>query len=88
MQHLNIRVEGKVQGVFFRASARQQADLLGVTGFARNEPDNSVYIEAEGDEESLATFLAWLAEGPPAARVDKVSKEPGPLRHFSGFEIQ
>ena len=65
MQHLNIRISGKVQGVFYRASAVKEAERLNIKGFARNEPDDSVYIEAEGDEDALESFLSWCAKGPP-----------------------
>lgn len=46
-----------MQGVYYRASAKQIADLLGVKGFVRNEPDNNVYLEAEADSEVLVHFL-------------------------------
>jgi len=48
MKHLNITVKGVVQGVFFRASTKDQADQLGICGLVRNEQDGSVYVEAEG----------------------------------------
>ncbi len=70
MKHVNIRVSGKVQGVFFRASTKEQADQLGVKGFARNEPNGDVYIEAEGEEDKLNLFLEWCARGPSKARVE------------------
>jgi len=60
MRHLNIRVSGKVQGVFFRASTKEQADQLGVKGFVRNEPNGDVYIEVEGDEEKLKIFFGLV----------------------------
>ena len=52
-KHLSIRVTGKVQGVFFRASTREEAQRLGLCGWVRNEADGSVRIEAEGDEPLL-----------------------------------
>jgi acylphosphatase len=67
-----IRVFGKVQGVFFRRSAREEARRLGLTGFARNEPDGSVYVEIEGEDAALASFAAWCETGPPDARVERV----------------
>jgi acylphosphatase len=48
---LQIRVWGKVQGVFYRASAKQEADKLGIRGTVKNEPDGSVVIQAEGSED-------------------------------------
>ncbi len=59
MKHLNIKIHGQVQGVFFRDSAKQAADKLGIKGFAKNEADGTVYIEAEGEEAGLGKFLEW-----------------------------
>jgi acylphosphatase len=88
MPHLDIRVTGRVQGVFFRAETQRTARALGVTGFVRNEADGSVTIEAEGDDDALARFQDWLREGPDAARVEHVEATPGPWRGFAGFEVQ
>jgi acylphosphatase len=60
-------VSGKVQGVFFRASTREQALRLGLSGSARNLADGRVEVIAAGDDESLERLASWLQEGPPAA---------------------
>lgn len=86
-KHLNIRVHGRVQGVFFRSSAKHSAKKLGIRGFVRNEPDGTVYIEAEGDEENLERFLGWCRKGPPFARVDKVEMEEEVFKNFADFSI-
>lgn len=65
-------VAGRVQGVFYRASARQRATELGVTGHARNLPDGRVEVLACGFREAVDTFCAWLWQGPPAASVTAV----------------
>ncbi len=70
--HRIIRIVGHVQGVGFRRSAKGVADVLGICGFARNEPDGSVYIEAKGEEEVIISFFARCRRGPPSARVDRV----------------
>lgn len=57
IKHLNIKIYGQVQGVFFRASAKEEAEKLGVKIFPRNETDGSVFIEAEGEEEKLKKFV-------------------------------
>jgi acylphosphatase len=88
LQHLNLHIHGQVQGVFFRATARDQARRLGVAGFVRNEPDGSVYLEAEGTESALAAFAAWCRQGPPAALVEKVEATAGRLKHFDGFAVR
>jgi len=87
MKHLNITVKGVVQGVFFRASTKDQADQLGICGLVRNEQDGSVYVEAEGEDFQLDIFLSWLSEGPPAARVESVETAHAVLQNHSGFEI-
>ncbi|HEY8929025.1 MAG TPA: acylphosphatase [Mucilaginibacter sp.] len=88
MTHLNITVKGKVQGVSFRATTKATADQLGVKGFAKNEPDGSVYIEAEGDQFSLDLFLDWCHEGPEGAEVTSVETNEGELKNYSNFVVK
>jgi acylphosphatase len=68
-------VSGKVQGVFYRASTRERAMDLELSGRATNLPDGRVEVVAEGDAVALDALAAWLHEGPPAARVESVSRE-------------
>ncbi|HLT91703.1 MAG TPA: acylphosphatase [Woeseiaceae bacterium] len=65
-------VTGRVQGVCFRDSARQVAQSLKITGYARNMPDGSVEVLACGAAAALERFQEWLHAGPPHARVDGV----------------
>ena len=67
-------VSGRVQGVFFRASTREQAQRLGLGGHARNLPDGSVEVVATGAEDAIETLARWLRHGPPRARVDRVER--------------
>ena len=69
-------VSGKVQGVFFRASARDRAQALGLRGFAKNLPDGHVEVLAAGDDAAIDELAAWLREGPPMARVDDLERMP------------
>ena len=87
VKHVSIKISGRVQGVFFRASTKEQADTLGVKGFVRNEPDGSVYIEAESDEMTLTMFLTWCRKGPPQAQVERVLVQPGEWQAFKHFVI-
>ncbi len=87
-KHFTIRVSGLVQGVFFRASTKQKADSLKITGFVRNEPDGSVYIEAEGSDEDLKRFVQWCHQGPPNARVDECEVRGGDVIAYPVFEIR
>ena len=72
MKHINIKVKGKVQGVFFRASTKAVADQMGIKGLVRNEKDGSVYIEAEANETFLDIFVEWCNEGPDKSVVENV----------------
>jgi len=65
-------VSGRVQGVYFRASTRDRARELGVTGYARNLADGRVEVLACGPIAAVEQLCAWLRQGPPAARVDVV----------------
>ena len=69
-------VSGRVQGVFFRASTREQARRLGLRGQARNMDDGEVEVIAAGEAEALEELAGWLHRGPPAARVDGVTCTP------------
>lgn len=69
-------VEGRVQGVWYRASCRQRAVELGLVGWARNLPDGSVEVVARGSEQAVGELLAWCHAGPPAADVEGVTVEP------------
>jgi acylphosphatase len=80
-----MRVEGLVQGVNYRQAARREAESLGVAGFARNEPDGSVTIDAEGDPGAVDRFIAWCRQGPPAAIVDRIDVRDGPPVGHKGF---
>ena len=87
IKHFNIKIYGLVQGAFFRVSAKEQADKLSLTGFAKNESDGSVYIEAEGEEKNLNKFIKWCNIGPEMAQVEKVVITETPLKNFSEFTI-
>jgi acylphosphatase len=88
LEHLNIHIRGKVQGVFYRARTKEKAELLGLKGFIRNERDGSVYLEAEGTSEQLEHLLTWCRRGPTQARVDQVISSPGEMQGFKTFEIK
>jgi acylphosphatase len=88
MKHFSIRITGKVQGVFFRASAKEKADELKITGTARNNVNGSVSIEAEGEEQNLMHFAEWCKEGPPLSLVERCEIEEQPLQYFKNFSIK
>jgi len=87
MKHINIKITGKVQGVFFRASTKAVADQMGIKGLVKNEKDGSVYVEAEGDETTLDMFTEWCKEGPEKAKVENVVIVDGETKNYRNFEV-
>ncbi len=73
-RRVRLVIEGVVQGVFYRASTREQAARRGVTGWVRNLPDGSVECLAEGEDGALQALVAWCRQGPPGARVERVAE--------------
>ena len=69
-------VSGKVQGVFFRASTREQAQRLGLRGYAKNLENGDVEVLAVGDHDAIDKIEAWLHHGPGAAHVAGVVRQP------------
>jgi acylphosphatase len=79
-------VSGRVQGVWFRASTRQQAQRLGLSGRAVNLPDGRVEVVACGDATALDQLARWLWRGPELAKVEHVTDEALPEQGLSGFD--
>jgi acylphosphatase len=87
-RRVRIHVAGRVQGVWFRASARDRAAALGVSGTARNLGDGRVELIAEGAADAVGAFIAWCGQGPAGARVDSVAVEDQePTGTATGFTI-
>jgi acylphosphatase len=87
MKTVRLIINGRVHGVFFRASAKDIADELGVKGWVRNLPDRNVEIAATAGEETLELFIKWCKQGPPRAIVNNVIIEEVILEEFIGFRI-
>ena len=83
-----LSVKGRVQGVGFRASTREQALQLGLDGWAKNCPDGRVEIHAEGDKATLEEFVNWCRQGPPAAQVLNLDVQWVATQNLSHFEIR
>ena len=84
-----LSVYGKVQGVWFRASTREQALVLGLSGYAGNLADGSVQVQAQGDTDALDSLEQWLRHGPALAKVSRVDiLELEPRLSESGFDIR
>jgi len=88
MIHKNIKVTGRVQGVFFRGSTKDKADELGIVGWCRNESDGSVYIEAEAEPNVMSEFMQWVQRGPTFSKVKEVIEDDGPLENFTSFSVR
>lgn len=84
----SIRVFGHVHGVGFRYNAQLRACDIGITGFVRNEPNGTVYIEAEGEPAVLDVFVEWCHQGSPFGKVERVIVEDGTPKHFREFTIR
>jgi len=88
MERIKIKVEGRVQGVFFRAHTQEKASSLGLTGWVRNTEDGGVEAVAEGDKKELEALISWCHKGPPAAKVFKVDVEwQTATGEFRGFRV-
>jgi acylphosphatase len=86
---VHLKVAGRVQGVYFRASALQQAQELGLTGWVMNCPDGSVEVIAEGARAKLDELIDWCRLGPSGARVTNVDIHwESPEHRFRGFTIK
>lgn len=81
-------ISGRVQGVYYRESTRQEAQRLGVTGWVRNLADGRVECHLEGPTEALARLEAWLWQGPAAARVTGVELEEVACAGFTDFQVR
>ena len=87
MPCLRCYVSGRVQGVFFRASTRNEAEQLGLTGYAHNLQDGRVEVLACGPRSQVEALASWLAKGPTHAQVSNVTCEPAADEPPSTFTI-
>jgi acylphosphatase len=83
-----VRAHGRVQGVFFRDSTRQEAESAGVAGWVRNAPDGTVEAVFEGDEDAVERLVAFVRRGPGSAQVHELDVEAEPEEGLSGFEVR
>lgn len=81
-------VSGVVQGVFFRASARDQAGRLGLDGWVRNRPDGGVEAVFEGPADRVREAVEWMSHGPPSAVVEDIEVTREEPTSESGFSVR
>ena len=87
MPTIHLLIKGIVQGVYYRASAKEQADRLHLTGWVRNTPEGYVEITATGEAAALDTFVAWCRQGPSRAHVTHLETRPLQETRFTDFAI-
>ncbi len=88
-ERAHVHVTGRVQGVFFRDSTRQNAERLGLSGWVRNSPDGAVEAIFEGPSEKVREMVRWCGQGPPDASVENVGADFGPASDdLTGFEVR
>ena len=80
-------IKGKVQGVFYRATAKEVAEKLGLSGWIRNTDEGEVEAMATGTGEQLQAFANWCRKGPPRSRVTGIDETDAAEEAFTGFKI-
>ena len=89
ISRVHLKIAGRVQGVYYRASMLQQAQNLGLTGWVMNCPDGSVEAVAEGAKSRLEELIAWCRQGPTGARVARIEVRWDRAENsFHGFSIR
>ena len=84
---LDLVIQGRVQGVGYRYSAKMKAESLGIIGSVQNLSDGSVFVTAQGEKEALDNFVRWCYKGPPDAIVRNIEKVQGKTEEFSEFRV-
>ena len=87
MATIHLLIKGKVQGVFYRASAKEVAMQNGITGWIKNNKKGDVEAMITGTDEQVEKFTNWCRQGPPKAMVDEVIITPKEQMHFNKFDI-
>lgn len=88
MKRYRVSVDGKVQGVGYRASVRARAEQAGLAGWVRNLPDGRVEAEIEGEQDAVEDLLTWMGEGPRWARVTGIEREQVDPLGETAFEVR
>ena len=86
--HKQIIIKGKVQGVFFRGSTKEEAIRLGVNGEVWNSTDGAVMVHAEGEEAKINALIQWCYAGPPRAEVTEIIVKEGEVKGYKNFTVK
>ena len=84
---LDLVIQGRVQGVGYRYSAKMKAESLGIIGSVQNLSDGSVFVTAQGEKEAMDNFVRWCYKGPPSAIVRNIERVQGKTEEFSEFRL-
>ena len=84
---LDLVIEGRVQGVGYRYSAKMKAESLGIRGSVQNLRDGSVFVTAQGEKDAMGNFVRWCYKGPPGAIVRNIEKVQGKTEEFREFRV-
>ena len=87
MKTVHIEISGKVQGVFFRATAQKVARFHNISGWIKNTHNNKVEAFVTGEDEDVEKFISWCKHGPEKSKVENVTITNAEPQTFSGFEI-
>ena len=87
-KNVRVLISGRVQGVWFRASTKQKAEMLGVNGWVKNTNNGCVEAVFEGDAEIVDKIIEWCRSGPPLANVENVYVKTQDTADFNSFEIK
>ncbi|MCC6289632.1 MAG: acylphosphatase [Chitinophagaceae bacterium] len=88
MVNKQLKISGKVQGVYYRASAADEAQRLGLKGEVWNNLDGSVGLIAEGKEEAVLALVSWCSKGPARAEVKDVTVTNGEVKGYKNFSVK
>ena len=88
METVHLVIKGKVQGVYYRASAKEKANELGIKGWIKNIPGGHVEVMASGSKEQLEKFIEWCRQGPKYAHVSDMIVTKGEQENFNDFSIK
>ncbi len=87
MKTVHVLVKGKVQGVFYRASAKEMAVKMGISGWVKNTRDGNVELMITGEKDNIESYIAWCRQGPERAKVEELIWEEKESTSFNDFQI-
>ncbi len=86
MRAIDVKVFGDVKGIGFDYETKKEADELGITGWVKNNEENSIIFHCEGDEEKIEELKNWLEQGHHTAKIDKIYFKNSKIKGFENFE--